>query len=175
MHSVAGCWPCASQASRQPGADLIAAECLRKMSSPSGSLPSLNRKRENRRNMSGGRRPTPKDLAENGSRALRVDDAEQVALGILENHEVFDVDHDRPDSYRAVLHVPETRESGDKLSSVPRHRDHVVGRDESAGTQVPNPETGNFMPGRRRGADDVQPEEHRLGAPEVREVRLRQA
>src|SRR5437879_13494265 len=89
MHSVAGCWPCASQASRQPGADLIAAECLRKMSSPSASLPSLNRKRENRRNMSGGRRPLLKDLAESGSRALRVDDAEQVALGILEDHEVF--------------------------------------------------------------------------------------
>src|SRR5213593_4125423 len=88
-HSVAGCWPCASQASRQPGADLIAPECRRKMSSPSASLPSLNRKRENRRNTSGGRRPTPKDLAENGSRALRVDDAEQVALGILEDHEVF--------------------------------------------------------------------------------------
>src|SRR5207245_9031866 len=68
----------------------------------------------------------------------------------------------------------ETRESGDKLSSVPRHRDHVVGRDESREIQVPNPETGNFMPARRRGADNVQPEEHRLGAPEVREVRLRQ-
>src|SRR6266571_1993008 len=88
-HSVAGCWPCASQASRQPGADLIAAECLRRMSTPSASLPSLNRKRENRRNMSGGRRPTPKDLAEASSRALRVDDTEQVALGILEDYEVF--------------------------------------------------------------------------------------
>src|SRR5881409_2993344 len=30
-----------------------------------------------------------KDLAETGSGALRVDDAEQVALGILEDHEVF--------------------------------------------------------------------------------------
>src|SRR5881296_4009245 len=80
-HSVAGCWPCASQASRQPGADLIAAECIRRMSSPSASLPSLNRKRENRRNTSGGRRPLPKDLAETGSRALRVDDAEQLPSG----------------------------------------------------------------------------------------------
>src|SRR5213593_3161143 len=88
-HSVAGCWPCASQTSRQPGADLIAAECLRRISSPSASLPSLNRKRENRRNTSGGRRPLPKDLAETSSRALRVDDAEQVALAILEDHEVF--------------------------------------------------------------------------------------
>src|SRR2546425_11105718 len=36
------------------------------------------------------------------------------------------------------------------------------------------PETGKFMFARRRGAHNVQPEEHRSGAPEVREVRLRQ-
>ena len=76
---------------------LTAAACRRRMSSPSISLPSLNRNRENRRNTSGRPRLFPKDL----------------------------------------------------------------------------PETGKFMFARRRGADNVQPEEHRGGASEMREVRLR--